>query len=1010
MSVVSVPRCGSAMLSFARKMNLRSLAVLLGLVVAAASAHAATYTVSDTSDSASDPNSLRSAVNSVNAGSGGDTINIQSLGTITLTNGVLALNQNVTIDGLGAALLTISGKQKEQVFEIAAGVSATISKVSIADGMASLGAAIANNGGTLTVNWVAFSGNTASAAGAIYNMGNAILYVNNCTFSGNTATVGDGGGIYNSGGLTVQNSTFVGNTSAKNGGGISGNGSFTIVNSTITANTAPVGGGISANVGSTVTLTNSIIAGNVDTSVAGDDCDGCGTQSANNLISTSSSVVNPDLNGLQYNGGFTQTMMPLPGSPALGKGLSSTLATDQRGFIRATGNGSTSDLGAVQTYYLTVTDTTDTNDGNCTSSKCSLRDAINAADVNQSGDILFASGVNGTILLKANLIPATYAVNIVGPGASALTISGGTTYSIFQFKGIANVSGLTIANGTGTVPGSGIATYGGGILSFTTLMLSDDVITGNSVNSYGGGVAMGGVALIRRCTFSENIAVGSNAIGGGILALGPLSLTDSTFTGNTSSTVGGGLASANSTRIVNSTFTGNTANVVGNNSGEGGAIVIDGSAQIENATIVGNSAATSGGGVLVEPSRTVTITNSIVAGNTTTANVGDDCDSCGTQTAENIISKTGSVITAAQVNLGPLASNGEDQTVQTMVPLPGSLAITTGNPALLAPDITTDERGLPRTINSLLDVGAVQTNYTSIQFVQQPEDGWIGLILAPVTLSVTESGMAASNVSVPLTLSGSGVLSGTTTQTTVIPTGGTVPVALYNDLTVNTAGSDTLDASLTITPAAAATPVVLTATSSSFKVQPASFSITAAPASLTVTAGKSGTIVFTLTSLGGYNGTVTLSCGTLPAHSSCAFAPASVTLSNTPSTVTLTFATNLTTADLQWLPRVRSNNPLQGLPVLPAMLFWLPETVLDRKKNASKSEKKRMPKFLMMGAMVALTLGALAISGCGGSGSTPAPTKSTPTNVTPAGTQTVTITAAGTSNVTQTLAVSITVQ
>ena len=173
--------------------------------------------------------------------------------------------------------------------------------------------------------------------------------------------------------------------------------------------------------------------------------------------------------------------------------------------------------------------------------------------------------------------------------------------------------------------------------------------------------------------------------------------------------------------------------------------------------------------------------------------------------------------------LGPLAYNGPNQTVQTMLPLPGSPAIEAGVSSTLA----TDERGLPRPHGSgaVSDLGAVQTNYTAVQFVQQPSNtlvnATINATMTPpaVTLSVMESGAAALNIPVPLTLSGNGTLAGTTTETTLVTKPGTAAVATYGNLSVNTAGTgDTLNVSLPITPTGAATPLTLTATSSSFDI------------------------------------------------------------------------------------------------------------------------------------------------------------------------------------------------
>ena len=178
-------------------------------------------------------------MNSVNAGSGGDTINITALGTITLTKSPLGLTKNVTINGPGAALLTISGMNSYQIFTISSGVTATISGVTLANGSSNGGGAIFSDG-TLTVISDTFSGNSAIGGGAIYNHGAGVLTVTNCTFSVNTATTNEGGAIDNptTGTVNVSNSTFLGNNGAQSGGAIASNINLTVVNSTITGNSA----------------------------------------------------------------------------------------------------------------------------------------------------------------------------------------------------------------------------------------------------------------------------------------------------------------------------------------------------------------------------------------------------------------------------------------------------------------------------------------------------------------------------------------------------------------------------------------------------------------------------------------------------------------------------------------------------------------------------------------------------------------------------------------------------
>ena len=89
-----------------------SLLALLGLAALGPQrAAAATLTVTDTTDDATDPGSLRSAIAQANADGGDDTITFAVTGTITLTvaNGPLAITAPMTIQGPGAARLALDG-------------------------------------------------------------------------------------------------------------------------------------------------------------------------------------------------------------------------------------------------------------------------------------------------------------------------------------------------------------------------------------------------------------------------------------------------------------------------------------------------------------------------------------------------------------------------------------------------------------------------------------------------------------------------------------------------------------------------------------------------------------------------------------------------------------------------------------------------------------------------------------------------------------------------------------
>jgi hypothetical protein len=203
-------------------------------------------------------------------------------------------------------------------------------------------------GSSLTIINTTINGNSAEEGGGICNGGT--LTINNSTFGGNVARHRNGGGIRNYGTLTINNSTFSENSAPSGvGGGIHNGqlfgprGTLAISNSTVSGN---IGGGLFNLNGGTVALQNSIVANNT-----GGNCRGTMTSNGYNLSSDNSCSLNgagdlnntdPDLGPLQSNGGPTQTMALLPGSPAIDTGnpggctdgLGQLLKTDQRGQPR----------------------------------------------------------------------------------------------------------------------------------------------------------------------------------------------------------------------------------------------------------------------------------------------------------------------------------------------------------------------------------------------------------------------------------------------------------------------------------------------------------------------------------------------------------------------------------------------------------------------------------------------------------------------------------------------------
>jgi hypothetical protein len=206
--------------------------------------------------------------------------------------------------------------------------------------------------------------------GAIY-AGDGTLEVQSSTIADNHATtpVGaaadGGGGIATSAQTTIENSTITGNTASGSGGGIDGFApGESIVSSTLSDNSAGSGGGNLA-ASHAIGLRQTIISGGVASGGAS-NCTGPVTDDGHNLESTAPSqcglsaathdVIGQDplLGPLANNGGPTQTMALLSGSPAIDAGGSCTngsgypLTVDQRTAPR----GGPCDIGAYETRLV----------------------------------------------------------------------------------------------------------------------------------------------------------------------------------------------------------------------------------------------------------------------------------------------------------------------------------------------------------------------------------------------------------------------------------------------------------------------------------------------------------------------------------------------------------------------------------------------------------------------------------------------------------------------------------
>ena len=210
-------------------------------------------------------------------------------GTITLyTDEQMVINKNLTIQGPGAGLLTITSlfdtTQTARIFEVLRGTAVAISGLTMSHGSGlahargypsdywdGYGGGILNFG-TLTISGCTLSNNSSCSldsqlmGGGIHNAGT--LTVTGCTLSNNSTMYGYGGAIYNAGTLTVSGGSLSNNsTFAGYGGGIYNAGTATVSGCTLSGNSADSGGGI-ANFGA-LTVGGCQVSGNTASPATG---------------------------------------------------------------------------------------------------------------------------------------------------------------------------------------------------------------------------------------------------------------------------------------------------------------------------------------------------------------------------------------------------------------------------------------------------------------------------------------------------------------------------------------------------------------------------------------------------------------------------------------------------------------------------------------------------------------------------------------------------------------------
>jgi hypothetical protein len=288
-------------------------------------------------------------------------------GTIALASGEIdAFSTGFSLTGPGAKTLTVSGNNSGRVFSLYDGTF-NISGMTLANGVNK--GQTGGRAGNLAISYPAvvnlnqcrITGGRSLEGAGIWNAG--ALTLSACTVDNNFAT-NYGGGIFNwsLGSLNMTNCTVAANNAAQYGG-VYSEGTAAARNCTFAFNSASVSAGGVVSGGGSFALTSSLIASN--TAPGAPDVNGPFNSGGYNLIgntngSTGFGSANDQLNvasllgPLGDYGGPTPTIALRAGSPAIDKGTSFGLTTDQRGFARTlddlsvgNANGGT-DIGAFE--------------------------------------------------------------------------------------------------------------------------------------------------------------------------------------------------------------------------------------------------------------------------------------------------------------------------------------------------------------------------------------------------------------------------------------------------------------------------------------------------------------------------------------------------------------------------------------------------------------------------------------------------------------------------------------
>jgi hypothetical protein len=507
-----------------RRIALLSVLATLLLLASASAALASPITVTQTGDptgtgdclGADTSCSLRQAVDAENGtAAGGDTI-VLGANAYSLTQGTdIIATKPFDLQGAGVASTTIDGSQNSgsnqfgalaRILRVDSGATVVIQGVTFTGGFdeedetcssgcnainASGGGDLFNNGGDVTLDGVAFTNNFSSATtlgGAVSN-GSGSLTMNDVSFIHNAA--GAGGALFTRSGTVSGNGvTFSENatTCCEGAAAYLLGGTVTLVNTTIVSSGGFDAGGAIANGGANLTLNNDTLSNTgadiqtdrfattkventiLGTGLGGSACVASGREDSLNDGTTGAAItadfgydldqdnscgllaagdesnVDPRLVPLFDNGGPTLTDALLAGSPALGDPATTNCPPkDQRGTSRPSGS---CDIGAFEAVKLAAPTASTGDVGIITDSSAKLTGTINLHG--EAGGFHFAYGTSQDDLSSRS---DEVAAGVVSTDTmESETLSGLTPDTKYFFEAVAD-------NASASTPASAVESF-----------------------------------------------------------------------------------------------------------------------------------------------------------------------------------------------------------------------------------------------------------------------------------------------------------------------------------------------------------------------------------------------------------------------------------------------------------------------------------------------------------------------------------------------------------------------